>query len=223
MTTVRRSPLQPFIACALPLGAAAIAVVAAWGDGSTTSRAPTWALMSGAVAAACGCAGTQRCAARPQPGFAPLVLLGSCAAITVCVPEISDQMAAVIALTAAVGAVELVLRRATSAPVLAVLTAVVVWGGLYGAAGRDSAYVGACVALLPAVLAGAARRDPRRAGLLAVIGAVTALVVARTGALRPTIGPSLVAAAVAAMVGVVAALTLGDHRASARSTGTVSP
>jgi hypothetical protein len=79
----------------------------------------------------------------------------------------------------------------------------VMWSGLFGATGRESALVGALFAAWPLVLVLAGVGSPVVA---AGVGSVAAVAVARTGALQPTVRPALVAVAVAVFVSLAAAV-----------------
>ena len=150
-------------------------------------------------------------------------LLGMTALATyLCVPE-TDQMPAIGAMVASLAVVELIARRPSGTVVQLVASAIVLWSGLYGATGRQSAIVGAFFAFWPLVLVGGtalwlrwrelpvARRSERWA--VGLTGGIAAVAVARTGALQPTIRPALVAAGIAAVASIaVCGLILGRPR-----------
>ncbi len=129
-----------------------------------------------------------------SPGFVPIALAGWLAAVYGCVPE-TDQIPPVAAWVAAALVFEVVWGR--SLPWLAHLglAVLILWAGVFGAAGQGRAVVGAWfgawgLALGPVVMFVVPRL--RRAPLLlrwVVTGAggVAALIVARTGALRPPV------------------------------------
>jgi hypothetical protein len=152
----------------------------------------------------------------------PLTLAAASVAIYGCVPE-TDQMPTIWVLTFGAAIVEVVVRRRMPVGLLFVLGALVMWSGLYGATGRDSAIVGALfafwpVAIVPLVAIVRPRLRDRRElvqWVIAGIGAVAAVAVARTGAIEPTIGPALLAVAVAAPVSF--ALALAVERATPRN------
>lgn len=147
----------------------------------------------------------------PRPGDVPLVLCGVLLTMFLCVPE-TDQILviAVVVGAATIGAA--LAGRRWPVPVVAAGAAWIGWAGLFGAAGRQSAFVGVAMAwwplLLPAVLT--VWRPALAEAPMAARGAVVATAwmasvgVARTGALSPTIGPALVAVAIAVPVSAVA-------------------
>lgn len=148
-------------------------------------------------------------AVRFAPGELPVYLACAAVAIYGCVPE-TDQMPGVAAFLLAVFAIELAARRSAPPWVHTIVAAIVLWSGLYGASGRASAIVGAWFAFWPVVLVVTARLARPDLGLvprLAIggVGGIAAIVVARTGALEPTVGPALVAATVAAAVSAAVA------------------
>jgi hypothetical protein len=107
----------------------------------------------------------------------------------------------------------------------------VLWSGLYGATGRESAIVGALFAFWPLVLVvlvchRPGRPQPRPVVRWAVglIGGIAAVAVARTGALEPTIGPALVAVAIALPASLAVALLVDSLSPRAPIVGvTVTP
>jgi hypothetical protein len=147
------------------------------------------------------------------PGEVPGLLGLTAIAIYGCVPETSNQMPAVGVMLAALFLIELV-ARAPAAPLVHLVAAgIVLWSGLYGATGRESAIVGALFAFWPLVLVllvchlpGREQPRPVVRWVIGLIGGVAAVAVARTGALEPTIGPALVAVAIALPVSLAAAL-----------------
>ena len=143
-------------------------------------------------------------------------LLGMTALATyLCVPE-TDQMPAIGVMVASLAVIELIARRPSGTSVQVVAAAIVLWSGLYGATGRESAVVGALFAFWPLVLVGGAAlwlrgRERPVAGRLqrwgiGLTGGIAAVAVARTGAIQPTVGPALVAAGVAAVASIVLCL-----------------
>lgn len=149
------------------------------------------------------------------PGMTPIALLGWLAAIYGCVPE-TGQVRPVAAWLVALFVVEVIWGR--PAPWLAHLAAamLVLWAGVFGATGQERAIVGALFGawgLFIGPLAAVAVPPLRRAPLLARwvicgIGGVGALIVARTGALRPAVGGAIRSAAVWATVTTAVALLL---------------
>jgi hypothetical protein len=149
------------------------------------------------------------------PGEVPALLGLTAIAIYGCVPETSNQMPAIGVMLAVLFSVELVTRR-PAAPVWHLgAAALVLWAGLYGAAGRESAIVGALFAFWPLVLVvlvchlpGRSRPRPVVRWTIGLIGGVAAVAVARTGALEPTIEPALVAVAMAMPMSLAVALVV---------------
>ena len=128
----------------------------------------------------------------------------STVAIYACVPETNNQMPMVGALLATLALAELRCKRQIHIGFHALAAAIVLWSGIYGSSGRQSALVGALFAMWPIVIVPAVAMviarfsrivEPIR-WLVAVLGAIAAIVVARTGALRLTIGPAMVSALV---------------------------
>ena len=146
-------------------------------------------------------------------GEVPALLGLSAIAIYGCVPETSNQMPAIGVMLASLFLIELVARRASPLLVQAVAAGIVLWSGLYGATGRDSAIVGALFAFWPPVLVVTICQLSRRAQprpfirwTVGLIGGIAAVAVARTGALEPTIGPALIAVAIALPASLAVAL-----------------
>ncbi len=147
------------------------------------------------------------------PGVSPLGLTAATVAIYGCVPE-TTHLPAFGLMTIGLAAVEVVTRQRCAPVVFSVAAALVLWSGLYGATGRDSAVVGTLFAfwpfaIVPIVVALTPRQRPLPEPLrwvVACIGACASVAVARTGALEPTVGPALVAVAVAAPASLIVAL-----------------
>ncbi len=138
------------------------------------------------------------------PSEYPALLGLAAIAIYGCVPE-TGQMPAVGALCAGLVVVELITRTPSALTVQALAFVIVFWSGLFGATGRESAIVGALFAFWPLVLVTAAALWPdgrfvpvAARAAIGLVGGVASVAVARTGALQPTIGPALLAVAVAA-------------------------
>ncbi len=98
---------------------------------------------------------------------------------------------------------------------------IVLWSGLYGATGRESAIVGALFAFWPLVLVvvvchwpGRPQPVPVTRWIIGLIGGVAAVAVARTGALQPTIGPALLAVAIALPSSLAIALLVDSLRSA---------
>jgi hypothetical protein len=148
------------------------------------------------------------------PGEVPALLGLGAITIYGCVPE-TGQMFTIGLLLAGLGLVEFVTRRPSGPVVHGLAAAIVLWSGLYGATGRESAIVGALFAFWPLVLVVLVCHLPRLAPprpvvrwTVGLIGGVAAVVVARTGALEPTIGPALVAVAIALPTSLAIALVV---------------
>jgi hypothetical protein len=151
----------------------------------------------------------------PRPGSTGLTQLAWLAAVYGCVPE-TDHILAAGLLIAGLVAVEVVSQEHLPLAWQLGVAGVVLWAGLYGATGRDSAVVGALFGAWPVLIGPiTARCTPlRRAHELvrwAVVGtgAVAALIVARTGALQPTVGPAWRAVAIWGPTSLAVALLLG--------------
>jgi hypothetical protein len=152
-----------------------------------------------------------------RAGIWPLMLAAAALATYLCVPE-TDQMSTIGLMTVGLLLIELVTRQRSAPIVIAAGAAVVLWSGLYGATGRDSAIVGAIFALWPVVIVPIvalirpvlrARPEPV-AWAIALIGAVAAVAVARTGALQPTVRPAIVAVAIVAPISLAFGLLLAS-------------
>ena len=150
-----------------------------------------------------------------RPGEFPLVMLAIVGTIYCCVPE-TDQLDEVASVLVLVLVTELLASRFLWWLALP-QTVLVLWSGLYGATERSSAIVGTLFAFWPVALTGgvllALARTRWSVGAverhgLEAIGVVAAVAVARTGALQPTVGPALVAVAVAMPLSLVAATAL---------------
>ena len=138
------------------------------------------------------------------PGVAPLTLIAALVAIYLCVPE-TDQVPVAAFVPLLVIVLEIVGRQQLGIEWYAVAAAAVLWAGMFGATGRQSALVGAlfawwAVALVPLVHAVRPIRSTVAALGVATIGAIAVVVVARTGGIADTGGAAWLAAAVAAIV-----------------------
>ncbi len=142
-----------------------------------------------------------------RPGSIPALIGVAQFAIYSCVPE-TDQIPQVVAAVVVLIALEISAARTMPWWLVVAVFGLVLWSGLFGATGRDSALVGTLFATWPlvlvlvGVLAGVG--SPRVAG---AVGSIAAVSVARTGGLEPTVGPALVAVAVAAVASLVVALS----------------
>ena len=81
----------------------------------------------------------------PVPGLAPLTIVAALGAVYLCVPE-TDQIPIAAFLPVVVVALEVVVRRQVGVEWYAVAGASVLWAGMFGATGRQSALVGALFA-----------------------------------------------------------------------------
>jgi hypothetical protein len=130
------------------------------------------------------------------PGAVPALIGVMQFAIYCCVPE-TDQIPQVVFAVVVLIALELAADRPMPWWLVLAVVGLVMWSGLFGATGRESALVGALFAAWPLVLVLAGVGSPVVA---AGVGSVAAVAVARTGALQPTVRPALVAVAVAVFV-----------------------
>jgi hypothetical protein len=152
----------------------------------------------------------------PIPGVAPLTIVAALVAVYLCVPE-TDQVPVAAILPVVVVVLELVGRRQVGLEWYAVASASVLWAGMFGATGRQSALVGAlfawwAVALLPLVH-GLRRLPAGRIGTwvavaIAAIGAVSAMVMARTGGIADSGSDAWIAAVTLAVVSLVVSLAV---------------
>jgi hypothetical protein len=198
------------------VGLAGVAILAdCWDRLNTTSR---WWVVPCVLALASAlpwC--TERLAAHAPPATVPLTVAAVAAVTYLCVPE-TDQMLGAAIPAALLAGLELVGRRATPAWAQSAVALLVLWAGFYGATGRPSALVGAAFAWWPllagALIAAAGLVSASSAagvarGLAVVgLGLGAAGVVARTGALADSIGPALVAVALAVPVSALAMLVV---------------
>lgn len=152
----------------------------------------------------------------PIPGVAPLTIVAALVAIYLCVPE-TDQIPVAAILPIGVVLFELIGRRQVGPEWYAVAAASVLWAGMFGATGRQSALVGALfawwvVALLPLVHA-IRPMPPGRVGstaavIVAMIGAASVAVMARTGGVAASGAAALLAAATMGVVSVIVSLVV---------------
>ena len=151
----------------------------------------------------------------PRPGFVPFTMLIWLAAVYGCVPE-TDHVLPVAMLVAMVVALELVSGEYLPFGWQVGTIGLVLWAGLFGATGRQSAVVGALFGAWPVLLGPLTAKvthlvrapEPVRWSVTA-IGAGAALIVARTGALQPTVEPAVRAVAVWGTASLALALMLG--------------
>ena len=140
----------------------------------------------------------------PVPGVAPLTLVAALVGIGLCVPE-TDQIPIAALLPLVVVGLEVVGRRQVGIEWYAVAAASVLWAGMFGATGRQSALVGAlfawwAVALVPLVHAVRPLKSTAAGVAVAAIGAVAVAVMARTGGIADTGAAAWLSAVVAAAV-----------------------
>ena len=153
----------------------------------------------------------------PTPGVLPYLIATSTAAIYGCVPETSNQMPLIGALVTMLIAVEVLYRRQVHIGLHGLVAAMVLWSGIYGAAWRERALIGALFAMWPILIVPAVTlvvprlaraADPVR-WLVAGLGTAAAIIVARTGALQPTPRPALIAVAVWGSASFALAVVVG--------------
>jgi hypothetical protein len=163
---------------------------------------------------------------RATPTLVPWLALCACAATYACVPE-TDQIPDVALVAVAALGLHL-LTSIIGHPIHWILhvgvAGAVMWAGIFGATGRQSAVVGALFAWWPLALLlfvahrlpptlgkwrrldGSGRRAARRAMLtwweVAAVGAIATAAVARSGALQPTLLPAVVAVVIATAASV---------------------
>jgi hypothetical protein len=202
---------------AIGLAGGALVVAASW-NASDLGTSPNWWAAIGTMVVAVVLAEALPLAQRlmPTPGAVPAALTATTAAVYGCVPE-TDQIPPIGVFVVALVLVEVVTRRRLRLSWHAGASLLVLWAGIYGATGRPSALVGALFAWWPVVIVplaaaalpalAVASREPTR-WLIAAVGSVAALAVARTGALQPTIEPALVAAAIATAASAAAVVGL---------------
>lgn len=146
----------------------------------------------------------------PVPGLAPLVLVATTFAITLCVPE-TDQLPLVVLLPAVLVFLEVVWRRQLPIEWYAVSAATIGWGAMYGATGRPSALAGALFAWWAVLLPAAAHAvrsitDLWRAVGVAVVATVAASVFARTGGISDRNAEIVIALVACSVVSIVLAM-----------------
>ena len=135
------------------------------------------------------------------PGHVPALIGVVQFAIYCCVPE-TGQIGETVVVVIMVIAIELAVGRSLPWWLHSTAAAIVLWSGMFGATGRPSALIGALFASWPIVLVAVM---PRRSYVIAAIGSIAVIAVARTGALQPTASPAVVAVAIAAPISVLLA------------------
>jgi hypothetical protein len=149
---------------------------------------------------------TGLCSIALPPGLVPAALLATLAAIFLCVPE-TDQIPVALIVPGFLLAAELLQRRQLGIAWYAVAAASVGWAGMFGATGRQSALAGALFAWWPIVLPMLVNRvRPIRsvldASLVIAVGAVAALIMARTGGIADSTSVVVVSVLGAVVVSV---------------------
>jgi hypothetical protein len=216
----------------------ALVVALAW-DASDLGSPSRWWAVPGTVVTGALTVMSIPVVAKATPSLVPWLVMCACAATYACVPE-TDQIPQV-ALVAAAALVVHLITNAIGRPVHwllhVVVAAWVLWAGIFGATGRQSALIGALYSWWPFVLLlvvahrlpptlglwrrldPAARRTTRRAALtwweVAAVAAVATAAVARTGALEPTVRPAVVAVVIATVASVLLTLPLLARRGAA--------
>lgn len=142
------------------------------------------------------------------PGWTVVQLLVWLGVIYLCVPE-TDQIPPLAGGLIALALGEVITRRCSPLVVHALAATLVLWAGMYGATGRGSALVGAMfgawiIVLAPLTLG--AMVSARQAGLVSVVAAIAAAVMARVGGLGPSTARAVVVAAGAAAASWVLAV-----------------
>ena len=150
----------------------------------------------------------------PLPGLAPSTIVATLVAVYLCVPE-TEQIPIAAFVPVVVVALEVVGRRQVGLEWYAVAAASVLWAGMFGATGRQSALVGAlfawwAVALLPLVHAVRPIRSVGAGVVVAVIGAGAAVVMARTGGISDTGSTAWIAAVTVAVVSFLVAIAAAN-------------
>lgn len=151
----------------------------------------------------------------PEPGLLTGTLVLSLAAVYGCVPE-TGQIPGIAAVLIAVGVIEVLNRQTMPIAWHAIAATLVLWSAMFGAAGRQRAFVGGLFAFWPVILLAfvvrvvpsivRSRVVPRM--LIAALGGGGAIVVARTGALELGRKPAARDAAVVVAVTTVASLVI---------------
>lgn len=204
LTSTGATDTKVGIRARLALGAATglAAVALSWNASDLGQRSRWWAAATALLlAAVLAAAWPSARKLLPRPGAVPLVALAWLAAVYGCVPE-TDHVVGVAMLVAGLALLELVADEYLPFGWQLGIMGAVLWAGLYGATGRQSALVGALFGAWPLLLGptvamlSRSRRAPQWVSwLVAAVGTGAAFAVARTGALATTIGPALRAAA----------------------------
>jgi hypothetical protein len=154
----------------------------------------------------------------PTPGVAPLTIIAALAAVFLCVPE-TDQLPIVALVPVALVVLEIVERRQMPIEWYLVAAAAVGWGAMFGATGRQSALAGALFAwwavLLPGFISlGWRVKSTPSALAIAGLGAVAAVVMARTGGIADTWSVVFVSAVACGGISLLAAVAIARESAA---------
>jgi len=155
----------------------------------------------------------------PRPGVAPLTIVAVLFAVFLCVPE-TDQLPIVALVPVALVFLEIVERRQMPIEWYMVAAAAVGWGAMFGATGRQSALAGALFAwwavLLPGFISiGWKVASARSALAIAGVGAIAAVVMARTGGIADSWSIILASAALCGSISLLAAVAIARKSAVA--------
>lgn len=153
--------------------------------------------------------------ALPEPGLLTGTLVLSLAAVYGCVPE-TNHIYGIAVVLIAVGVIEVLTRQTMPIAWHAIAATLVLWSAMFGAAGRQRAFVGGLFAFWPVILLGfvatvvpsIVRSHIVARVLIAALGGGGAIVVARTGALELGRKPAARDAAVVVAVTTVASLVI---------------
>lgn len=205
-----------WIVLLIGIAVGAFVVAISWNRSDLGGTDRWWAIVATIVVAANVAVALPRAQQlMPTPGVLPFTILCTVVAVFACVPE-TDQVYPVAGVVALLVIAEMVLGRRLLLSWHAGAATLVLWAGIYGATGRQSALIGAMFAWWPVVLGPlvadlwrpvATAREVSR-WVITGIGAVGALVVARTGALEATAGPAVTAVVIVGWVTLVLALVV---------------
>jgi hypothetical protein len=161
----------------------------------------------------------------PTRSVVPLTIGAVALAMYAAVPE-TDQFRGVAVVVGLAMAIDAVAPKPLGEAGIGLAAALVLWAGVDGASGRQSALVVAMFAWWPVVLPVlTAALRPAAASLaewvhwaVAAVGTAAALVVARNGGLEPTGGPAVTAVAIAAPVSLAVAIAVVETAARLSAT-----
>jgi hypothetical protein len=145
-------------------------------------------------------------------GAAPMAIVSALVATFLCVPE-TDQFRFAVVIPVGVLVVEVLLRRQIGVHWYGLAAASIAWAGLYGGTERNSAVIGAlfawwAVLLAPLVALVRPVAVPAVATLVAAVGSVAAVVMARTGGISDSGEFAIVAAVVIGVVSYALGLVI---------------